>query len=104
MKQGPHSQNLSGSSYAKIMSSGLQLFILNLSLFWLNLNLIPFENMASGPQKWPINRIKPNEKKSIRKVSPGPPTSEARVRFPAQPQVGKLVVACRWSAVYSTGP
>ena len=26
------------------------------------------------------------------------------VRFPAQPQVGKLVVACHWSAVYSTQP
>ena len=33
-----------------------------------------------------------------------PPTSEAGVRFPTQPQVGKLVVACRWSAVYSTEP
>ena len=33
-----------------------------------------------------------------------PPTSEAGVRFPARPQVGKLVVACRWSAVYSTEP
>ena len=33
-----------------------------------------------------------------------PPTSEAGVRFPAWPQVGKLVVACRWSAVYSTEP
>ena len=33
-----------------------------------------------------------------------PPTSEARVRFPAWPQVGKVVVACRWSAVYSTEP
>ena len=32
------------------------------------------------------------------------PTSEAGVRFPARPQVGKLVVACRWSAVYSTEP
>ena len=32
------------------------------------------------------------------------PTSEARVWFPAQPQVGKLVVACLWSAVYSTEP
>ena len=31
-----------------------------------------------------------------------PPTSEAGVRFPTRPQVGKLVVACRWSAVYST--
>ena len=29
---------------------------------------------------------------------------EAGVRFPAWPQVGKLVVACRWSAVYSTEP
>ena len=33
-----------------------------------------------------------------------PPTSEAGVRFPARPQVGKLVVACRWSAVYVTEP
>ena len=33
-----------------------------------------------------------------------PRTSEAGVRFPARPQVGKLVVACRWSAVYSTEP
>ena len=35
-------------------------------------------------------------------VTLSPPTSEARVRFKALPQVGKLVVACRWSAVYST--
>ena len=33
-----------------------------------------------------------------------PPTSEAGVQFPARPQVGKLVVAYRWSAVYSTEP
>ena len=33
-----------------------------------------------------------------------PPTSEAGVRYPAQPQVGKLVVACRWLALYSTKP
>ena len=33
-----------------------------------------------------------------------PPTSEAGVWFPARPHVGKLVVACRWSAVYSTEP
>ena len=39
-----------------------------------------------------------------RVVTLSPPTSEARVRFPARPQVGKLVVACRWSAVYSTDP
>ena len=31
-------------------------------------------------------------------------TSEAGVQFPTQPQVGKLEVACRWSAVYSTEP
>ena len=31
-------------------------------------------------------------------------TSEARVQFTALPQVGKLVVACPWSAVYSTEP
>ena len=38
---------------------------------------------------------------SGRVVTLSPPTSEAGVRFPARPQVGKLVVACRWSAVYS---
>ena len=37
-------------------------------------------------------------------VALSPPTSEAEVLFPAQPQVGKLVVACRWLAVYSTEP
>ena len=30
--------------------------------------------------------------------------SEAGVQFPALPQVGKLVFACRLSAVYSTEP
>ena len=39
-----------------------------------------------------------------RVVTLSPPTSETGVRFPARPQVGKLVVACRWSAVYSTEP
>ena len=33
-----------------------------------------------------------------------PHTSEAGVRFMALSQVGKLVVACRWLAVYSTEP
>ena len=31
-----------------------------------------------------------------RVVTLSPPTSEAGIRFPARPQVGKLVVACRW--------
>ena len=39
-----------------------------------------------------------------RVVTLSPPTSEALVPSPSQPQVGKLVVACRWSAVYSTEP
>ena len=39
-----------------------------------------------------------------RVVTLSPPTSEAEVQFRAQLQVGKLVVACRWSAVYSTEP
>ena len=39
-----------------------------------------------------------------RVVTLSPPTSEAGVRFLARPQVGKLVVACRWLAVYSTEP
>ena len=37
-----------------------------------------------------------------RVVTLSPPTSEAGVLFPARPQVGKLIVACRWSAVYNT--
>ena len=37
-------------------------------------------------------------------VTLSPPTSEAGVRSPSWPEVGKLVVACRWSAVYSTEP
>ena len=36
-----------------------------------------------------------------RVVALSPPTHEIGVRFPARPQVGKLVVACHWSAVYS---
>ena len=39
-----------------------------------------------------------------RVVTLSPPTSEAGVHLPAQPQVGKLVVACHCSAVYSTEP
>ena len=39
-----------------------------------------------------------------RVVTLSPPTSEAWVWFPAWPQVGKLVVAWRWSSVYSTEP
>ena len=40
----------------------------------------------------------------VRVVTLSPPTSEAGVRSPARPQVGKLVVACHWLAVYSTEP
>ena len=39
-----------------------------------------------------------------RVVTLSPPASEAGLRFPAQPQVGTLAVACCWSAVYSTEP
>ena len=39
-----------------------------------------------------------------RVVTLSPPTSEAGVRFLTRPQVGKLVVTCHWSAVYSTEP
>ena len=39
-----------------------------------------------------------------RVVTLSPPTSEAGVRSPSWPQVGKLVVACCWLAVYSTDP
>ena len=37
-------------------------------------------------------------------VTLSPPTSEIGVLIPAQPQVGKLVVACHWLAVYITEP
>ena len=39
-----------------------------------------------------------------RVVTLSPPTSEAGVRSLSRPEVGKLVVACHWSAVYSTEP
>ena len=48
--------------------------------------------------------LQPHRGNGCRVVTLSPPTSEAGVRFPARPQVGKLVVACRWSAVYSTEP
>ena len=39
-----------------------------------------------------------------RVVTLSPPTSEVWVQFPARPVIGKLVVACYWSVVYSTEP
>ena len=39
-----------------------------------------------------------------RVVTLSPPTSEAGVWFPVRPQVGELVVAWRWLAVYSPEP
>ena len=59
------------------------------------------------PQRWEA-RVLPlchrGGGHSGRVVTLSPPTSEAGVRSPSRPQVGKLVVACRWSAVYSTEP
>ena len=37
-------------------------------------------------------------------VTLSPPTSEAGVWFPARPQVGKPVVACRWSGFTVQNP
>ena len=37
-------------------------------------------------------------------VTLSPPTSEIGVWIPAWPQEARLVVGCRWSAVYSTEP
>ena len=37
-------------------------------------------------------------------VTLSPPSSEAGVWFPAWPQVGQVVVACRCLAIYSTEP
>ena len=39
-----------------------------------------------------------------RVVTLSPPTTEIGVQFPALSQVGTLVVASRWLAVYSTEP
>ena len=39
-----------------------------------------------------------------RVVTLSPLTSGIGVQFPVRPQVGKLVVAYRWWAVYSTEP
>ena len=39
-----------------------------------------------------------------RVVTLSPPTSKIGVRFLSRPQVGKLVVACCWLAVYNTEP
>ena len=41
---------------------------------------------------------------SGRVVTLSPPTSEVGVRFPARPEVGKLVIACHWSAVSVQNP
>ena len=62
-----------------------------LILAHLNQNCFNLHRKLFYLSKWPM-------------VTLSPPTSEAGVRFPAQPQVGKLVVACGWSAVYSTEP
>ena len=48
--------------------------------------------------------LQPHRGHGGRVVTLSPPASEAGVWFPARPQVEKLVVACRWSAVYSTEP
>ena len=45
-----------------------------------------------------------NEGHDGRVVTLSPPNSEVGVQFPTLPQVGKLVVACGWSAVYNTEP
>ena len=66
---------------------------------WESFGMVIFElgSLLQGQMRLPKLR-------SGRVVTLSPPTSEARVRFPARSQVGKLVVACHWSAVYSTEP
>ena len=51
---------------------------------------------------WPVLLILLSGGHGGRVVTLSPPTSEIGVNFPAPPQAGKLVVACRWSTVYST--
>ena len=48
--------------------------------------------------------LKSDKGQGGRVVTLSPPTSKAGVQFTALPQVGKLVVACHWAAVYSTEP
>ena len=59
----------------------------------------------------PVGHLIPLPRSSVRHrghggrvVTLSPPTSEAGVRSPSWPYVGKLIVACRWLAVYSTEP
>ena len=61
------------------------------------LNLMVGSHLTLGPP------LRSNGGHGDRVVTLSPPTSEAGIRFPARPQVGKLVVACRL-AVYSTEP
>ena len=58
---------------------------------------------AVHPVKPSVNPLATSWGHGGRVVTLSPPT-EARVRFRARPQVGKLVVVCHWSAVYSTEP
>ena len=63
----------------------------------------------SRSETWGLLSLWPGKKlvfflKSLVVVTLSPPTSKAGVRSSARSQVGKLVVACRWSAVYSTEP
>ena len=62
------------------------------------------QNFQPWPDTQQVALLKAQRGHGGRVVTLTPPTSEAGVRFPARPQVGKLVVACRWSAVYSTEP
>ena len=65
-------------------------------------------NSASAPWIMSVNNFRfftnISRGRGGRVVTLSPPTSEAGVRSPSRPYVGKLVLACRWSAVYSTEP
>ena len=61
-------------------------------------------NRCPGPNGFPCEFIRRLRGHGGRVVTLSRPTSESGVRFRAQPQVGKLVVPCRWLAVYSTEP
>ena len=80
--------NIGSGHFIGLAGSGAASGI-GISVFELNVSLLYFEALRGH---------------GGRVVTLSPPTSEAGDRSSAWPPVGKLVVACRWLAVYSTEP
>ena len=104
--------NLFGGGFKKSCIISMKDFPNGYSLFLFNLQSQTVGDLYSrekhGNVRVKVKFAKPLQENvrghSGRVVTNSLPTSEAGVQFPARPQVGKLVVACRWSAVYSTEP